>query len=573
MRYGIALVVIAMALVSTAELKAQKTEQRLKEREMATRELDDVIAKSERIIELAPRVRVQARAAALTWRMERQRGRESFRQIWNTIDLTTDDGSRQEDDARLQVLEILYPLDSALAQELIQKADAARSTPSGELADRVSGTNPAGRRMGFLSYQLAEDDVASAATVLRTSLSGNTPAMTANVLKRMRERDPQLANELAIYALDVIAEQPTALALGGLNTLMLYAFPSVPSFSPIVDTAASDRAVRTRFAVVAESVLSRALRESEGELIAAGGFTDHDIGLRNLGLAVVSGALVAIGERGDREKLPELVVRAASLRGRVEPGVRSLVDAQVGTVRAFLQRASAEEATDDEIAEAITRKDFDAARAAISKLSSEPRRNTWTDLLLASLTRYELERGRPSEAVASVRQIKDNQNALRYAVEIARSKPSADLEAQLPAVESEIEQRLNAMTGGELVRAIFSISAETAEVMPTLSEALLGEAVGALNALSEIRSSDQRAAYWDDRANFLRVPALYRSFSKAGAKDVEAALLTASKIANNSVQMAARLSAIEPVIKRERWAKPRKEKKNQPKQTKQKRRE
>ncbi len=517
---------------------------------VANQELNEVIANSEKLIDLKKRVRIQSMAASLRWHVDSAAARDFFLRIWATIDKNTDDGSYEEEDARIDLLQFLFPLDREFAGELLRQAASSQSIVA-PLSDKISGTNKEARRLAFLSYNLAEDDVSVAAVVLRLGLQESTAPMVANILKRIREKDAKLSNSLAHFALENIENQSPTQGLVGLGTMMIYVFPSVPYATVSMENSTADRELRDRFADVAYIVLKKSLAEDVSRLTDQQGYSTRELGLRVLGQALIAGTLAVLSQKNNQERFPELQSTAILARNKVEPMFRPILDSQIASVRMTVQQAENDDATDAEIISALAQADFNGAQILISKVINEDRKRNWTNTLLASVAKRSLDTGKLSLALDNVKKMTDMNQALGLLSKIAQSaEKKQDTQISL-AVLQEMHKIFSQFEKGQKARAQLTVASEIGYFMPIEASGFLSNSVSTINELSEITESNsvlRGDQYWNNPENFIRSRSFTRAFKASAKQSQSETLLLAHKVKNTSLQMIARLASLEPTI-------------------------
>lgn len=546
------LVLVGVSLFMTDNSFGQTVINPVSEYQIASDQLDEILAKSDEIRDLRKRVRVRSRAANLLWGRDPEESRRIFSKLWKEIDTEPDNKSFDKEDSRIDLLEQLYPRDRALANRLVKEA-AKSGESSDPLHEKVNGTNSETRRLAFLSYRMVEENVAMAAAVLEASLAENTAPSLPLVLNRIRETNPVLANYVVANALDRFQNQPPTLALFGLGHLTPYLFPMSPSPYISPDAAESDETLRQQYFSTAYAVLKQSLMERDEDLIKIQKYSQQTLNLRKFLQATVTGILVALSPRYSAEYFVELNTLNIALMQEIPKQLSGLISMQVAAVNALIGSVEASELSDAEIISAISKEDFFTAERLINNIREEIRKKAWSDILFRSQAKSLLKRGDHHLALSAARKIENPVLSIPIIVEISKlagkKKDETVSIMALQAAESISEK----LKKGMQAKIGFSIAAEIAYLMPAQASAMIQTSVETVNGLSEIK--DEKISYtgenyWSNPDNFLTASHMIKAFALSGELNLSDTLLMAHKFRDNSLQMMAKLATIERVLRK-----------------------
>jgi len=533
----------------------QETDKRSSDYQLAVAELNEVLARVDSIRDLRKHISVKAKATNLSWARDPESSRIVFTKLWERIDKQLDDNSFDKEAARMDLLEQLYPKDRVLANRLVSTSRSSDKHPK-NLLDTMNGTNMETRRLAFLSYRLAEEDAFLAARVLEDSLSENTAPSLPLILNRIRENNPLLANYVGSRALERISHHSPTIGLAGLGAVAAYLFPFQPSPQISLETNESDEGLRQLFMDVGYAVLKNSLSETDESLIKNQQFPTEALTVRKFNQALVAGVLLTLSPRYGSERFVELNAVFGTFLQRVPNQFRGLIDMQIAAVRGVLGTVENQETSEAEIVAAIAREDFGGADLLIGQIKDETRKKLWLNILFRAKSQYELRKGEALQALSTARRIENVSMAIPIVIDIAKFAAKKQDESLSINAFQDLQKLNGQLKKGMQAKTNFSLSAEMAYLMRVQSSLMLQKAVEIINGLSEIKTEQTKPVtyrgetYWDDPDNFLSSVVMLKSFSVLGELQLQDTLQVASKFHDNSLQLMARLAAVERILKK-----------------------
>lgn len=534
---------------------AQEEDQEMLDQKRALQELESVLDRSDRIMDLKQKIRVRGKAAAILWPLDQERARSIFVSLWDSIDKTTDDGSLQEEDARIDLLQFVVRVDRELASKF-ERTSSKRESEAADsgrdsVLDRLTGVDLDSRRRAFLAWRVVEDDPILAASILDLGRSNNIPPMVPNILTKIREKDPVLANTIVLETFANLESQTPTSALAGLGTLMTYVFPAFPSGPVSIEVLNSDDDVRSRFTAVSFHVLKKSVSQNDESLSRDEGLSPRSFDFRRLGQALISSTLTVLAPVYLREAFPEVSTLNLTVRQRADQQMLALVDGQVAAVRAMIGRIAASKSIEAEIIDKIVRNDFPAALLAAEKIATVTHRQVWEDLILVASTKHELRAKEYAKALNNLKKLNNQEQALVLFLQISRAAAEAKSDEISTMALQEAVRIANDSRAGGRARSLLAIAADAARIAPTQSAAVLRSAVSELNDLSapDRDLKTKRSGYWDNPDNYLSSNVFHRAFSANGAEDMNETLNIGLSIRSEPLKMVATLAAIESKVR------------------------
>lgn len=538
---------------------AQEEDKEMLDRKRALQELESVLDRSDRIMDLKQKIWVRGKAAAILWPLDQDRARSIFLSLWEFIDKKTDDGSLQEEDARIDLLHFVVRVDRELAnsfeRNLSRRQNKLVDSGRDSVLDRLTGVDLDSRRRAFLAWRVVEDDPILAASILDLGRSENIPPMVPNILTKIREKDPVLANTIVLEALANFESQTPTAALAGLGTLMTYVFQTMPNGPVTIEVLGSDDNVRNKFTSVSLDVLKRSVSQSDESLSKDEGLSPRSFDFRRLGQALVSSTLTVLAPIYLREAFPEVTTLNLTIRQRADQQMLALVDGQVAAVRAMMGRIAASKSIEADIIDKIVRNDFPAALLAAEKIATVTHRQVWEDLVLVASTKHEIRTKDHAKALSNLKKLNNKEQALELFLQVSRAASEAKSDEISTVALQEAVRIANESKAGGRARSLLAIAADSASISPTQSASLLRSAVSELNELlapdrdSRAGSATRRTGYWDDPDNYLSSNAFHRAFSANGAEDLNETLNIGLTLRSEPLKMVATLAAIEKMVR------------------------
>jgi hypothetical protein len=522
-------------------------------RDIANTDLEEVISQASRLDDKLTSIVVRARAAALISYSDPARSETMFLQTWKLANERTEKDFDREQ-AQLQILKFLFPRNSKLARRLLaEQMRLARSSPPAGAADPDTRT----RLSPKLALQLVEVDPVMAATLLEETLSTEVTPAGLGALSRLRETDSFLSDYVAARTLDELIRRPTLLSLPSLQLMTGYVFPGPEYPVSSVEAETSLQQLQLKYFVTSYDVLRASLSETKESLIKDYHYTERDLQYRNANQGQIAAILAALAPR----LAPTLSVELNDIAGKLAPQI----PANIAQMTQFaLRRLKGEQLTSEDpeqqFAFALSKGDFAEARRQLDLLKDDQKKEAYTQLLARNEARTLLKQSEILKAVTLIRNLTDQTPRLvmyTEALKAARKKRDAELtriiidEARLlvPQVDRN----------GVHARALLLFATQLSSATSN-DEAIdfLSSAVTTINALamrtneqSEPKSmTDAALAELNNPNSLLDAPEMEQAFSAAGLIDLERTLEQAKRIEPRAVQLAARLEAIQGVIKR-----------------------
>jgi hypothetical protein len=525
----------------------------------AVEEVENILSSAGKLNNPLAIIKVKSKAANLLWAAKPERARAVFMELWEFINAQTDKSFDQEE-ARLALLQNLYPKDQALARRLMDKiAGPSSGDDKVSAVDKLLGNTSANRRTALLANRLLEADITLASSVLEQSLAGGVAPLAQTTLSQLRAKDPLLANHLTARAIRNLEQSSPTSAVTGLGIITNYLFPLVPSFTFSPEASESDENLRSLFVNAGYQALKASLAEAEETLLKEQGFTPASLKTRIISQTVLAATLTALAPRYAPLYLAELTAITARLLNLLPPNLVELVKAQASAVKGSLgtsEEAETDEVSEGEIINALTKQDFNKAQSLIDRLKDENKKALWTGLLLKTQSNAYLDAGDLIAALNTARKLQEPVQRMQLLVGIAKAthkKRDAGL-----AVDLLLEARrtkTDALPKAVHAVTLFALSADIAYFSAPESSAMLQQAIGLVNALKAPDASGPnenapRALRPDDPNRLLNSMDLARAFSVLGELNLDETLSYAGRLEYKPVQMAARLAAVEKILRK-----------------------
>ena len=521
-------------------------------REIATNELEEVIAEASKLNDPFSIVTVKARAAALISYSDPARADALFLQVWKF----TNEQKGEEFDkelAKVVILKELFPRNPKLGRQLL--ADQ----PKRETSSSQPGAFPAEEDQELatgLAAQLAETDPSTAAALLEKSLSNLATPGGVGPLFRLREKDSLLADYVATKAIEAIAARPTIVSLFGLHSLGAYVFAGGETSFGSMERDSSLQALQFKYFVACNDVLRASLNETNQILVKDQHYTPAQLQFRAAYQAQIAAVLAAIAPRFQ----PALAAELAAVANKLTPQIpENIAKASQFMLTRISGNPSTSEDPETNFFLTLSQGDFDEANRFLDRLASE-KKAVYGQLLIKAQARALLAQGDVMAALTAIRTLEDHATRLVMyldALKATRKKRDADVMTIIINEARLLVPQTN--RNGIHVRALLSFAAQimTPETKDDGMQ-FLTNAVTSINALStksndrsQTRTSAEAAmAELNDPNSLLDAPEMERAFSAAGLSDLEAAIAQAKRIEVKPVQLVARLVTVQATIKR-----------------------
>jgi hypothetical protein len=514
-------------------------------RDVATAELEAVIAESGKLSDKLEMIRVKAKAAALIAVTDPIRSEAMFMELWK-FTKQQDETQFDKERALSLIVKYAYPRNPQLAKQLL--ASEQKSNES-SLELRATGRDPNLSRMVKLASQLMDENPRAASEFLGQSLPNGMSPAGLTALFRLREREPLLSDSVVSKTIEGLRSQADVISLSGLQMLAAYAYPE-GNF----EVSSSLDALQVQYFSASLEAMRASLSQTETSLRDRN-YSQADLRFRSLYQARLSLTLAALAPRYRPDLAVELRALADKLRLVLPDNVLQL--SRITTDRL----AGVQTIPDDPeraFALAMSNGDFDTARSELERFKSADKKNVYTQLLIKSEVRALLAKSELMEAVTAIRKLEDPTTRLVMymdAIKAANSKRDAEVsrviinEARLLIPQTD--------RNGLHLRALLSFTSQLAKLGAT-DDALefLKSAVSTINSLgpageeSASKSLAESAmAKLNDPNSLLDEPEMERVFVAVGLLDLDLGLTQAKKIQPKPVQLMARLLTIQGVIK------------------------
>lgn len=546
-------ILLTIFLLIPVALKGQPSGAEQRRYQIASQELERVIGDADKLDDPLAMVKVKAKAATLLWRQSPERARALFLSLWDFIDQQKEKTFDKES-ARIALLRHLYPKDSTLANQLLQKLAVNTQGKNVSSYDKVSGRDPESMRRIRLSMQLGNADSALAARVLEQSLErGVHPAITS-ALAQLRESDPLLANYVVARGLESLKSLPRSAAISGLGYLIAYVFPLMPLPAPSREVEESDENLRVQVMSVGYPLLKASLAESDEYLVKEQQFTAESLQYRSIQLACVAATLAAMAPRYAPQLTTELYETSRRVLASLPPALTQMVSQAAQTQAAAAAGSMSGETGEMAIIPAFAKGDFGKAQGLIDELKDEARKKVYTQFLLKAQFRTYLAAAELQDALRTARKMEDTSEQMLMLATVAKAANKAGDKTLAAQVLNEARTiPVNSTLKGRHARALFFLAAEASYVSATDAGLVLQEAVKQVNSLVDSdktsgEGTSRVAAIVNDPARFVDSSEMMSAFAALGAANLEDTLLAAGRLENKAVQMTARLAAVEKTL-------------------------
>lgn len=519
-----------ISLLSPATLFAQSpTKSSATSRQKARQEIEGVIVESGSLNNKLDYVKVRARAAGLLWRLDAERARKLLNELWDWV-AVQDDKEFGREEARTELLKIIFVKDSALATKLLESLQEGIDkgvSPSDEIPDT--------RRLNGLTSALIEDDPKLAAKFLERSLSVNFTPANMELLSLLKRRESGLANDIASRILDRQMTLPTDNALSAMYALTEYVFPARRNNDSLTQ---GDAALQRQFFLTANDILSRLLRESGGQQQNG---TGPD--LSEFRQAHLIGILSALAARYAPDRVAELNELAAKSFAKLPPQEAELARYTMERIKGNRFRpAEASPAAD--ISRAIMDEDFDGARRLLNKIEREDVRKILDYQIATGEFKSLMAKADFTRALLIARGIEVPQAKAYMFAQIAKATyKKGDVQFTKLLLAEARASLSNLECNERRALANFYLASATTPVSYEDSLDLIIDGVACINSL-EFLSSEKSNLNTGDSGQ-IYVSSLQQAFSSVGKVNLAMAISMAGRIENRPLRLLAKLSASE----------------------------
>jgi GH24 family phage-related lysozyme (muramidase) len=509
--------------------------------ELATAELQVVVAESAKLDERLSIVSVRARAAAVLSYYDAVGSETMFRTLWRFVEQLEDSEKEQ---AKLLILKYASSRNPKLAREFLAAA-SANSSKAGAAPPDSSRLNTK------LAANLIDVDPSMAATLLERSLINSPSPADLGALARLRDKDSILSDYVAAKVLDGLVSQPTLASLAALQSFAAYAFPgpSVSMASP--EAQFSLESLQFRYFLTGYEVLRTSLAESD-EALKRQHYTERDLAYRAANQGQIAAILAALAPRLQPTLAAELATVANKLSAQVPPNITQLTKIAVARLTG---NAFSSEIPEERFAFALTNGDFDEARQQLERVTDETKRKVYSQLLNRNEARALLARSDFIPALTKIRELEDQTTRLVMYLEALKAIKKKHEPELLKIVINEAMLLIpQTDRNGLHVRALLSFAAQSANT-DTADDAVefLRGAVTGLNHLKTTDKQENEAqtmaeaamAELNDPNSLMDAPEMEQAFISIGLLDLDRGLTEAKRIENRPVQLIARLQVLQ----------------------------
>jgi tetratricopeptide (TPR) repeat protein len=185
----------------------------------------------------AARIKTRAQIADTLWEHDEARARGQFEEAFRAV---ADIKGEREDESsmfsplsrlRSELLRLIAPRDMALAEKLLKTIPDAPTKDNSALTQFFGAQSQQSQVAMELALELASTDPQRAAQMAQASLQSGINMMFPQVLQKIQQKEPELADRLFLQAL-AAAQKDTARPTMKLLLLAPYAFPGFGGFSP-----------------------------------------------------------------------------------------------------------------------------------------------------------------------------------------------------------------------------------------------------------------------------------------------------------------------------------------------------
>jgi len=493
---------------------------------------------------------LQARAAMVLSFFDPEQSNDIFVTIWTLAKQQTDK-QFDKDQAFNIILKFLFPRNPRLAKQLL----AEKNKQSDEAAKQATQLDNSLANRFKLASELMEVDPALASSMLEQALSGGVTPFGVNALNKLNDKDPFLAQFVAAKALEGLRSQPTAVSLNGLHLLSAFIFPE--GSAPGVDSAL--QSLQFRYFATTYDVLKSSLKESAEVLVRENRYNESDLRLRTIFQAQVASILAALAPRFQPGSVAELNELASKLSPNIPGNIAPLVQFNAARLSGNTPPNNPELA----LPLAIASGDFDEANRIIESVKDDDAKSRYRQLLAKMRARALLASGDVIGALTYIRSIEDRNARVGYylsAIATAQKKHNSDVSNILIHEARTAVPQVD--RNGLDARLLLSLALLVSQTSPAEAEEFVQTAISAINSLTRketpatVGSGAELALNsLNDPRSFLNAQEFDGAFLSFGALDLNHALIAARTIDLKSLQLNARLGALEGYARNE-WKKP-----------------
>ena len=540
--------VLLILILTTIPVQSQSRTAVREKSELATAELQDVVAESAKLDEKLAIVHVRARAAALMSYYDAIRSETMFRTLWRFADQQVEQDADKEQ-AKLLVLKYVSSRNPRLARQFLSEQSKSMNSSRPGLADPDNS-----RLTTKLAANLIDVDPSMAAALLERSLINNPSPAGVGALFRLRDKDSFLSDYLTAKVLEGLPSRPTLVSLATLQLFAAYMFPGPEASIFSAEAQSSLESLQFRYFFTGYEVLRTSLAEAD-EALKAQHYTQRDLEFRAANQAQIAAILAALAPRLQPTLAAELNAIAGKLSSQVPPNIAQITKIALARLRG--DRFTSDN-PEEKFVFAFTNGDFEEARAQLERITDETKRKTYAQLLIKSEARALLARAELMPALIKIRNLEDETTRLVMYLDALRAAKKKR-EPEMTRLIINEARLLIPQTGrnGLHIRALFSFAAQLdAE---TDAADFLDSAIMSINRLDRGRADDENEAQTlseaamaelNDPASLLDASEMEQAFASVGLLDLDRGLAAAKKIEIRSVRLVARLEVLQGFSKR-----------------------
>jgi hypothetical protein len=511
------------------------------QRQRAVRELEVIISDTAGLTDKSSYLKARARAANLLWLQDQERAKGMFLELWAWIE-KQDEKSFSREDARAVFLGNLFPRDSKLARKLLEtlQVDGKESSLSS-------------KRLNKLASELLEFDPASAAELLTQSVIANPSPEALPILSRLRDKDAKLADGIAERLLDVLASQPTDVALPTVYALNYYVFPAnnVAGEATVIPLKDS---LRRHYFMSSYAALIQSLQEDKRP--PRSGAAGNGKTSRSFFQVQLAELLAALSGRYASDRSTELQSLAAEVSAGASPEFSQVTQSMLRRVNSGAPVASLNydsknqtSSPESEIISALAVNDFNEAERLLDEVESASVKRDLSRMIATTEFRYHLAKGNIDEAFNRAQSTENSDTKVSMFTQIAAialkrvNDPSSD---QILAMSRAAIKKADCTS--LKAKSMLSLASVSAPLSATDGVEWLRDGTICFNSLDAAGSKKEGINAKDNSAVPAGVQELGQAFSAVGKADLDNTLLVANMLDDSFVRLTAKLSACEKML-------------------------
>ena len=399
--------------------------------------IEGVHAAAERAGSQLSTVRIRAKAARLTWKIDPELGRLRFTQLWEWAG-STQYTENTQDQARLEILQQLFQCDGSLASTLSNRLiEDGRPQDTLSLSDRLNGKSARSRLYNNLAARAldAGDNIPLAATMLDTAFRDGYSYQSHATLRRLTEIDPSSGHQVAARLLESLQTRQgdrSDQSVIAAQLLFEYFFPRLPGQNGR-KMAPVDPALRRRYYLIARSILQRSLLEPstlQGLQAGDGAGIDRRLYTANQAMLAASlNSIVAEFEDPKAGALDEMKLVAERLSSALPPefaGMRAALDPQNPQNKPAQLPLRADTPPEEIVSAAIARGDLQLASSQVVQIRNDSIRSLMQQMLFTALVRSAAAKKELAEALITALKIENPPQRTLLLGDIAKGARAAN---------------------------------------------------------------------------------------------------------------------------------------------------